>query len=366
MESMIQNIYSEFDSDISVSARKGKTFNEAEVNWSDLSKIHGVKSYSRAVEEIVVLRHEKKWVNATLLGVEKTFLNAIQINKINEKGQYLHLINGEGLIFEPKTGRGLGLSGGGLMQKLNLFIENPKERESILIYAPKRNAKIRPGKTPFNSERIFLAGSMNYNREVNDEKVLWPLKNARELLRYNNELTHILIDVDESSGLENNEIKEKLHDVLGAKFKVKTNYEKNELIFQTSKSERMVVIVILIFIFILASFNLIASLTMLFLEKKENLLTLKCIGLTDSNIFRIFLYEGLLISGFGITFGLLFGYLICLVQVFFKLIIIPGPDLPFPISFSLGDFFLILTSLAGLSFLFSYFPVRVLTNNSKN
>ncbi len=361
---MIQNIYSEFDSDISISIKKGKTFNEGQVNWTQLSKIEGIKSYSRAVEEIVVLRHEKKWVNATLLGVEKSFLNAIQLNKIDEKGQLVHLINGEGLIFEPKTGKGLGLIGAGLLQKLNLYIDNPKERESILIYAPKRNAKIRPGKTPFNTERIILAGSMNYNREVNDEKVLWPLKNARDLLRYNDELTHILVDVDESTGLSNNDIKEKLIRILGPNFTVKTNYEKNELIFQTSKSERLVVIVILIFIFILASFNLIASLTMLYLEKKENMLTLKSIGLHESSIFKIFLFEGLLISGFGIILGLVLGYLICFVQLIFEPIVIPGPNLAFPISFSWNDFFLILLSLTGLSFLFSYFPVRYLINNT--
>jgi hypothetical protein len=78
MEKMIQNIYSEFDSDITISALKGKTFNENQVNWPKLETVEGIYSYSRAIEEIVVLRHEKKWVNATLIGVENNFLNAIQ------------------------------------------------------------------------------------------------------------------------------------------------------------------------------------------------------------------------------------------------------------------------------------------------
>ena len=87
MEKMIQTIYSEFDSDITITARKGKTFSENEVNWSKFAKVDGINSYSKAIEEIVVVRHEKKWVNASLIGVESNFLDAIQINKRNQKGK---------------------------------------------------------------------------------------------------------------------------------------------------------------------------------------------------------------------------------------------------------------------------------------
>lgn len=360
METMIQSIYSEFDSDISVTASKGKTFNENQIDWIKFSQIEGINSFSKAVEEIVVVRHEKKWVNASLLGVERNFLGAINLNKTNEQGEFLHSVYGEGKLFDTETNQPLGIIGGGLMQKLDLSVSDPNDRESILIYAPKRNLKLRPGKTPFYTERMFLGGAMNYNREINDEKILWPLKNVRELLRYENELTHILVDVD-ASGFKNDEVKEKMSLALGPNFKVKTNFEKNELIFQTSKSERMVVIVIMIFIFILASFNLIASLTMLYLEKKDNMATLKSMGLTDKNVFQIFLFEGLLISGTGMFFGLFFGYTICFIQLYFPLIIIPGPNIPFPVAFSFADFLLIIAALSILSFSFSYFPVRVLT-----
>lgn len=360
METMIQSIYSEFDSDISVTASKGKTFNENQIDWIKFSQIEGINSFSKAVEEIVVVRHEKKWVNASLLGVERNFLGAINLNKTNEQGEFLHSVYGEGKLFDTETNQPLGIIGGGLMQKLDLSVSDPNDRESILIYAPKRNLKLRPGKTPFYTDRMFLGGAMNYNREINDEKILWPLKNVRDLLRYENELTHVLVDVD-ASRFKNDEVKEKISLALGPNFKVKTNFEKNELIFQTSKSERMVVIVIMIFIFILASFNLIASLTMLYLEKKDNMATLKSMGLTDKNVFQIFLFEGLLISGTGMFFGLFFGYTICFIQLYIPLIIIPGPNIPFPVAFSFADFLLIIAALSILSFSFSYFPVRVLT-----
>jgi lipoprotein-releasing system permease protein len=363
MEKMIQHIYSEFDSDITITTVKGKTFVESEVDWAKLAKIEGVKSFSRAIEEIVVLRHEKKWVNATLIGVEKNFLEAIQINKRTENNQFVHLVKGVGTLLDKKTGQTLGLIGGGLMQKLNLQIGNPNDPESVLIYAPKRNIKLRPGKTPFNTDRLFLAGAMNYNREVNEEIILWSLDNARNLLRYENELTHVFVDVNEKSGWSNDDVKQKISEILDPRFEIKTNYEKNELIYQTSKSERLVVVLILIFIFILASFNLIASLTMLFLEKKDNMFTLKSMGFTNTQLFRVFLFEGMLISGTGMIVGLILGYAICFAQLIFELIVIPGPNLAFPIAFSWSDFFLIFGSLACLSFVFSYFPVRVLIGN---
>jgi lipoprotein-releasing system permease protein len=104
---------------------------------------------------------------------------------------------------------------------------------------------------------------------------------------------------------------------------------------------------------------------MLFLEKKDNMFTLKSMGLTNNQIFQVFLLEGLLISGFGMVIGLIIGYATCFIQLFFELIVIPGPNLAFPVSFSWSDFFLILCSISCLSFIFSYFPVRVLIRNGK-
>ena len=355
IEKMIALLYSEYDSDITIVSAKKKTFYENEIDWKSLSKISEINSYSKAVEEIVVLRHEKKWVNATIVGVENHFIETIDLKN--------HLLIGQPIILDESTGKAFGVVGGGLMQKLDAKIGNSSELESIIVYAPKRNVKIRPGKSPFNMERMLLSGAMNYNREINEEKVLWPLEKVRGLLRYENELTHILVDIDSNSNLTNEEVKSKLQKLVGPTFLVKTNFEKNEIIYKTSKSERVVVIVILIFIFVLASFNLIASLTMLYVEKKENLQTLKSIGLTKNDLFKIFLFEGLLISGSGISIGLTIGYLICLIQIYFPLLIIPGAGIPFPIAFSMWDFLLILCSVSVLSFVFSYFPVRFLIKN---
>src|SRR5690606_5810341 len=97
--------------------------------------------------------------------------------------------------------------------------------------------------------------------------------------------------------------KQAIQKKVGNDFVVKTNYEKNELIYKTSKSEKIIVLIILLFIFILAAFNLVASLTMLFVEKLENIKTMIGYGANSRFIFKIFFFEGLLISAKGILIG---------------------------------------------------------------
>ena len=356
IETMIETLYSEFEPDITITAKKRKTFDESEINWRKIKKCKGILTFSKGLEEVVVLRHEKKWVNATLIGVESNFLRPIKIKD--------HLLAGE-VLFKEKNGAAYGIIGVGLMQKLNARKGFQSEHEQILIYAPKRNIKIRFGKTPFYSEQISISGIMNYNNEINQEKILWPLENTRNLLKYSTELSHIYIAV--LPNLSNDEMKKKIMEIVGDNFIVKTNYEKNELIFKTSKSERIIILLILVFIFILASFNIVASLTMLFIEKKPNIQTLRSLGLTEKNIFRIFFFEGLLISGSGVIFGLIFGYFLCFLQIKYHLLTIPGVNTPFPIKFAFEDFLLVISSLCSLSILFSYFSVKfLLQNKDKN
>jgi ABC-type lipoprotein release transport system permease subunit len=108
----------------------------------------------------------------------------------------------------------------------------------------------------------------------------------------------------------------------------------------------------------------VASLTMLYVEKKDSIQLLSAIGMGKKDIFRIFFYEGLLISGSGIFLGLILGYLVCFLQLSSEFLVIPGANIPFPIVFSLTDFFLILTSVSLLSFVFSYFPVRLIVRSA--
>jgi len=284
-----------------------------------------------------------------MVGVEESFLNFSKMDK--------HLIEGAGFLFKNDTE--FGIIGASLLDKLGGFIPERVGYEEITVFAPKRDAKVRVGSNPFTTRRLSLAGRMNFNREVNAEKLIVPLSYARDVLNYSEDVTAIYVDVKD--GFENQSVKETIQQKLGKDFSVKTNYEKNELIFKTSKSEKLIVLIILLFIFILAAFNLVASLTMLFVEKKENVDTMISFGADKKTVFQIFFFEGILIAGKGIVFGLILGYSICLAQLKWAILTMPNSGgEAFPIKISLADGVLIVVLVSILSFLFSYLPVRFL------
>ncbi len=349
IESMIEKLYSDFDSDITIRSTVGKTFPEGQIDLDRIRSTEGVVDVSRAVEEVVVIKHEKKWVNAGLVGVDKFFL---QMSRMKE-----HMVDGQPVLQDK--GKDLALIGATLLDKLGGFIPERTGYEQVILYAPKRDSKVRLGSNPFKTELIDVSGRVNFNREVNAEKIVLPLEKARDLLNYGSDITAVYVDVD--SNFSNDAVKTELQRILGDDLEVKTNYEKNELIYKTSKSEKVIVLIILLFIFVLAAFNLIASLTMLFVEKKDNVQTMIAFGADRRTVFNIFFLEGVLISGKGILIGLLLGYGICMVQLKTSLLTMPNSGgEPFPIDLSSTDGLLIVFLVSLLSFLFSFLPVRFL------
>jgi lipoprotein-releasing system permease protein len=194
--------------------------------------------------------------------------------------------------------------------------------------------------------------------------LLIPYDLASELLEYDNDITAYYIDIKKGEDLE--KAKEIIEKIVGPTFNVKSHLEKNELIYKTSKSEKLIVIAILVFIFILAAFNLVASLTMLYIEKKKNILTLQSLGANERFIFRIFYYEGLLIAFKGVIIGVIIGTTICMIQYFGGVLVLPNSGSQvFPIRFKLTDGLLVLSIVSLLSILSSYLPVKYLVYKNR-
>ena len=348
IEAMIEKLYSEFDSDITIRSNYGKTFLENQIDDKIFSQIKGIHNYSRAVEETVILKKEDKWVNAQIFGVDTSYLSMIDAEH--------HLVDGEAFLYKNEIP--FGIIGATLLDKINGYI--PKNSyENIIIYAPKRDLKMKLNSNPFKTQNLLLSGRVNYNKEVNQQSLIVPIDIAKDILNYKNDLTAYYINVKEKT--KTNQIKKILQNKLGDSFLVKTNYEKNEVIFQTSKTEKLIVIAIMIFIFLLAAFNLVASITMLFIEKKDNIFTMKSFGASKKTIFNIFFYEGLLISIKGMLIGLVIGYTVCIAQFYGKFIKMPDSlNESFPIQMKFSDALLIVTLVLSLSLFVSYFPVKLL------
>ncbi len=346
IEGMISKLYTSFDAPITISHTARKSFFLREIDTKALAKNPEITALSKEIEELVVLRKNQRWINANMHAVDPVFLKNAQVSR--------HLINQVGV--NSLEQEGFAFLGADLFSKLNLGLGS--DQNDIQLYAPKRNAKMRLGKTPFHLQQIFVEGALNYNQELNGSVLLWDYNLAADLLNLQGSCSHLLVYVKDNTKLD--AVKNELQTLLGPDFLVQTIYEKNELIFKTSQSERLIVFVMLLFVFVLASFNLVSSLTMLIHEKQQNILVLKSIGLNKQQRFQVFFFEGLMLSFLGVCIGMLLGLLICWAQQVFGWLIVPGANVPFPIIFKAADFINILLAASVLSFLFTFFPVRFL------
>ncbi|HLP55895.1 MAG TPA: FtsX-like permease family protein [Fluviicola sp.] len=353
IEGMVERLYSSYDAPLTIRSEKGKTFKENSIDLAKIKQVEGVAEVSRAVEETVILKHQKKWVNAQMVGVDLNFLKTCEIEK--------HIVDGYPSLEE--NGKPTAIIGASLLDKLDGFIAEANGYEQLMLYTPLRDASISRRKNPFKTTALNISSRMNYNREVNSQFVLMPLNFAQEQLNYDGEITALYLGVDPKTDAF--DVKERLQKLLGPDFKVKTAAEKNELIYKTSQSEKRIVIIILVFVFILAAFNLIASLTMLFIEKKDNIQTMSHFGASNGFVFRIFFFEGLLIAGKGIVIGLVLGTAVCLTQQFGKLLEMPNSGgEPFPIEFTVQDGLLIIILVSTLSAITAFLPVYYLVKRA--
>lgn len=355
IEKMVEQLYSEYDSNLTIRAAKGKTFDASKIPLKAIQKLPSVSHVSKAIEEIVVIKHEQKWVNARMIGIEPTFLKIANMEK--------HMVDGFATLEE--NGQPMALVGAVLLDKLNGFIPRSVGYETVDVYFPKREAKVGNFSNPFNNQIIKIAGRVNFNKEVNQEAFIIPIELASVMLDYGSDISAVYVNVQPGQKAET--VKSEIQQLVGNAFVVKTHLEKNALIYQTSKSERFIVICILIFVFIMAAFNLVASLTMLFIEKKENLKTMQSYGANEQLIFRIFFYEGLLIAGKGVVIGLLLGYGICALQIFGHVVEMPNSGgEPFPINLTWSDAFLVVFLVSLLSILASFLPVKYLVRKHRD
>lgn len=349
IEAMIEKLYSDFDPSITIRHKEAKTFVRNDLNLITLESQVGKLNYSWAIEETVVLKREKKWKNATVYGVDPSFI------EMSNMSQHLIGVNPEDM---PRFSAKSAFIGADLVIDLDAYVD-PGNMDHLLIYAPRRNAKMRLGSNPFNTQMINVAGQINFNKETNKEAIVLPIDEVANLLEYGNEVSALYLKTKPGN---EEMIKDRLCKILNKNFwTIKTNKEKNDLIFKTSKTEKLIVLAILVFVFILAAFNLIASITMLFVEKFENVKTMIGFGANRKSIFKIFFFEGLLISGKGVFFGLLLGYLVCIIQYCWHPLLMPNSfGEPFPIRMSLIDGVVIIVLVGLLSVIFAYLPARYL------
>ena len=348
-EVLISNMFSSFDPDLKITLTQGKTFDDNTSEFNRIRKLKTVAYFTEVVEENALLRFKDKQMPATIKGVSDDFKKMTRIDSIMYDGTFT--LN-DGAFERAVPGIGVAAVLG-----LSAHFIDP-----LYIYAPKRTSKInllRP-ENSFNQLGTFVSGIFSVKQlQYDDHYVLVSIKLARELFEYDaSKVTSIELKL--AKGVDPDQAKAQITKILGTDFQVKNRYEQQESFFKIMKIEKWFTYLILCFILLIASFNIIGSLSMLIIDKKDDIETLRSLGANNQLIKRIFLFEGWLISFVGAVSGILLGGILCLLQQHFGILKLGTGYVvdAYPVVTNGADLLLVFVTVLIMGFLAAYYPVR--------
>lgn len=347
---LIEDLFSSFDPDLKISLVEGKVFSTEDVSISKVRKMPELVYFTEVLQENAMFRYKEKQESGTVKGVSDDFQQMTRIDSI--------IVNGKFLLKDNAFN--YGVAGAGLSMKLGVA---PYFVDPIYIYAPQRTSSInlsRP-ETNFVLDHVFVSAVFGVQQPEYDNKYLIvPIALARSLFQYN---THAVTSVELkiSDKKDVNVVKERIQEILGERFKVLDRYEQQEDFFRIMKIEKWITYLILSFILLIAIFNIIGSLSMLIIDKKADIITLRNLGADQQLIQRIFLIEGWLIAMLGAFVGLVLGTALCLIQENYGVITLPSSEFivnAYPVDLHPVDLLLIFITVSFMGFLTAYYPAK--------
>lgn len=353
LEALVSDLYTTVDPDIRISPMKGKTFSLDSADYASIASWQDIQAAAPVLEETVFLQFKDHQTIVTLRGIPSDYLPNLQLEEFVIEGE--HGISYDGY---PRA-----LMGYGVADNLGLFIS--EGYEGVKVFAAKRG--VENALTPqarFVQKRIIPMGIVALNPEFDFKYFYTPFEFAAEILEYEDRAS--FIDLTLASGVNEKEVKEALTEKLGDDYSVKTRIELNDVIFKTNATEKWVTFFILSFILVVATFNLIGSLTMLIIDKKRDIALFRSLGHTIQDVQRIFLFEGILITALGALIGLGIGSILVLLQYYVGFFPLEGGIVEFyPVELKLLDVLAVSGVVFSIGLIASLIPVRVLLNKKR-
>lgn len=351
LEDLNRSIFKSFDPDIKISPVEGKTFAVEKDKLAKLKQIKGIDYVTEVIQDNALVMYEEGKMVVTLKGVDSTFQKNSRL-----KGSLV-----EGSFVLNKDGIDYAFIGGNVYGGLNISIDNILE--PLEIWYPKNQKKLSLiPENNINKKTINISGVYALE-QFHDDFVYVPLSVAQELTEYDNKRTGL--EVQLKPNVDSDKIQEEVKSIFGDKFLVQNQDEQNANLFRAIKIEKLFIFIALVFIIGVASFNIFFSLTMLVLDKKEEVRTLYAMGADNSLIKRIFFSEGAIISFIGTGVGLILGLIFCLAQERFGVVSM-GMDSAvidaYPIKINPMDFLITAVAVVVITLLVSYFPAKRATN----
>lgn len=350
---LVSTLFSSFDPQLKLTPRSGKVFDPAAPGIEQIKALPEVAFVSEVLQDNALVRYRDRQVVATVKGVDDRFGALVSIDSILIDGRFALR---EDVVDYATLGVGLASALG-----VNAGFVSPLE-----IYAPKRDEKVNLSNpaSSFQVEYAYTGGVFCINQQVYDENfMLVPLALARALFRYENEVSALEIKLKEGANVS--AVKKEIQQLAGAAFRVEDRHEQQQASFKMMQVEKWMTFLILSFILAIALFNVVGSLSMLMIEKQEDVRTLRNMGAGDALIRRIFLFEGWMISGFGALIGIGLGLALCLLQQELGLIKLGQTAGAFiidayPVRVEAADLLTVFVTVLTIGFLAAWYPVRYL------
>lgn len=346
LENLVESLYYSFDPQIKVMPAKGKTFDYTTVPLNKIEQLANVEYVAKSLEETALVKYKEKQVVATIKGVDNTFIAMSGLDSMMYSGE---------LTLE-KQNTPVAVIGYGISDKLGCYVEN--NFSPLQIYAARKGVDLSGSPdNAFSINPILPIGIFAINPDFDYTYVLVPYTYAESIFERKNQITSLEISL--KADAEEEEVKQEIAKILGDGFTVKTRYELNEVLFKTNNTEKWIVFLILCFILVVATFNIVGSLTMLILEKKADIYILMSMGATRELVRNIFFLEGLLISLVGGLSGLLLGVLLVILQAQFGFVKLEGLIVDYyPVAFEWQDFAIVLFMIILIGALSAWIPAQ--------
>jgi len=354
-ESLIKDMYHPVSGDFVVTPVHSKDFSEASIDYDALHEMAAFSSVQEVYEEKVLLRYDDREQIAKIRGVKQTpSEDSLAIEKYIFRGEsfrsdYYSVIIGQSLAYS------LSVSAGQFSEPLQVFIPNV-------------NAKVNSiSEHPFLKTSMYVSGIYSVQPAYDASYVITSLKGIQDFLNRPGRLTHLELN---TSQLNKSSVQEALQAFLGSDFEVKNRFQQNEFLYKVLQTEKWAIFFILSFILLIATFNIVASVIMIILEKRKDILSLRSIGMSNATLSKIFFYEGLLVTFLGAGIGLFFGIGLCLLQQKFGLLTL-GSEGDFivntyPVKVQLLDVLLIMVTVVTIGVMVTLIPVQILKRKFLN
>ena len=356
-DSLIRSMMGNVEPDLMISPASGKVFVPEGETYDWIYEQQSVKNMCCVLQEQVFISYEGQQGVAMVKGVDWIYEEESPIRD--------HIIDGTFRLHRGDIP--LAATGAGLAHSMGI---NPRFVSPLDIYFPSRTRKLSTANpiSSIESIKVWPSSIFSINTEIDENLMIIPIEKMRELLEYDEEVSAVEIRLTEYAGQDELvRIQKEISQRLGPEFKVKDRFQQNESLYKMMKYEKAAIYMILIFIIIIISFNIFGSLSMLIIEKRADIGTLRSLGAKDRLIRNIFVLEGWMISLAGLAAGLVIGTGFSLLQQHFGFIKMPGHFIvqAYPVILSWTDILLTIAGVAVIGYVIALLPVASFYKRSR-